>query len=388
MPTTELTPNNKLTSRTGDKFVLFTRNWLSLQTYIQAGLELPISKNGFVDKYGAFDKTSLITGCVEAMKDVHALATTFGMPRSIQQQMITNPSYLGSDTPPNELYGHMIWLGSQIYRQSTTFAHTLSSLGQTLAPLDTNQRAAATKSILTGPGGLTTTASTAIRQASELMIRLGNFTSSFDNANKHMKQYTSNASEIRKAASSSNAHLVAEIARVQQTAAEAYKRWRDYTISTVHTPVGITILTAGLLWPSGLGLGAGLGAITVKARDAYNSLCDEIGKEQANTAKKLRLLTDLSGLDAQLVHITQAMGEFKSCVEQIQGVWVDVNNSLNAIISNHSDAQLGNIDWLTQAMKLKDAAHRWQAIGDSAQGFVQNSMVPMNTQAFGEKLAV
>src|SRR5688572_22107889 len=112
MPTRELTSPTLRTDR--NRFVLFSDSWLNLQSFVQAGLLLPITKGNFEEKYGAFSNQKLITDAVEAMRKVQGLSATFGNPSLIKKKILENQSYLTSKTAPAEVYGHIIWLAMQM----------------------------------------------------------------------------------------------------------------------------------------------------------------------------------------------------------------------------------------------------------------------------------
>ena len=105
MPSTSVAPKSTLTASGSDKrFTLFTDNWLDVQSYISSALTLPIALGDFTTKYGDFPTgdQQLITGCIDAMKNVNGLSASFGDPTLIKAKIANDPNYLGGTTAPDE----------------------------------------------------------------------------------------------------------------------------------------------------------------------------------------------------------------------------------------------------------------------------------------------
>jgi hypothetical protein len=373
------------------RFLLFTNSWLDMQNYITAALQLPISINDFDAVYGTFPDSdkSLILNTVTAMKKVRDLTTIFGNPPLLKQKLITQPDYLQTQTPPAEIYAHIVWLANQIYNTATSFNYTLAQLQPLLANGTPQQRADNLKAILVGPGGLVSMADDMRQKTNALSTKLLTFGGQFEAANEQVQKYTNSQSDVMKAANKLIGELNDEINNVLKPAADAaLKQWRDYTISAVTTSVGIMVLSLGLLWPVAVGLGIGLGAAAGKAREAYNRVCDQINEKSVEIKRKTLLVTDLTGFNVAINKVAPSMKEFSTNLGIIEGVWVDIGANLAFICNNYTVDQLSNYPWVTQAMKISDATAKWAAIGNVTQQFTQNSLVSYSESTkFGNKIA-
>ena len=80
---------NSADPKSGQKstFSLFSDSWLQLQAYTGSAMELPITSGDFETKYGSFGGATVITECIDAMKNVRQAATEFGDPRSLRAQL-------------------------------------------------------------------------------------------------------------------------------------------------------------------------------------------------------------------------------------------------------------------------------------------------------------
>lgn len=373
-----------------NRFILFTHSWLDLQNYIQQALALPINQGDFKEKYGDFADQALITNALAAMKNVQGLSSTFGSPATIKQQISQDPNYLFAAVPPAEIYGHIIWLATQIQSAADTFNFTFSSLQDLLSPSagDPTTRANNLKTILVGQGGLVSTAEDMKNRTGVLLQKLVNFDTQITDANTQIQTYATSGSQLLTTANKLIGSMQDDIKNnLQPKADEAYKKWRDYTIAAVTTSVGITILTAGLLWPVGAALGIGLGIAAAKQRAAYNSLMDDIQKEGVEIGKKARLVTDMTGLNQSMTYVAPAMTTFKTNLGIIEGVWADIGGRLAYISNNYTVEQLSNYQWVQQTMKVLDAANKWKGISTTASEFTQNSLVSYDfSTKFGQKL--
>ncbi len=223
-----------------------------MQTAVSASMALPISKGDFATKYGSFPAMdqSMITGCVSSMAAIQNLSTRFGNPTTIKQQLAVDGTYLTSVTPPDPMYGHIVWLAGQIENAASTFTSTFSILRDVLSPSagTATERAENLRALLTGPGGLASTADDMHQKAATLSSKLALFDGDLGTAAKGIMDYSAQDSQIMKAADDLLGKLTKDIEDLRKSADEAYTEWRNYTIAAVTTSIGITILSFGMLW--------------------------------------------------------------------------------------------------------------------------------------------
>jgi hypothetical protein len=403
-PSPILVPSNTLTivngaSPTGqptppNRFILFGSQWLKLQTYVSQALQLPINLGDFREKYGDFDSPDIkgkIEGCINACKSVKGLAGQFGDPSVLKTKIQRDPAYMQSVAPPDEIYGHVVWLANQIQNSASTFQYTFGALSDVLSPSagTPEQRAASLKLILTGQGGLTSTADDMRTKTNALMKKLLDFDTKISAANQEIQIYAGSSSSLLADVNQIIGKLREDIDKTQSAADEAYKKWRDYTISAVTTSVGIMVLSMGLLWPVAVGLGAGLGTAAALSRAQYNTLMDKVHSLGTDMQKKTRLVTDLTGFNSSIATVAPALGEFKSSLETVEGVWNDIGMNLAYIVNTYSVNQLSDLSWVMQTMKILDAQKKWGDIATTSQQFSQNSLVSYDfSTTYGQKIAV
>lgn len=400
-PSPILTPSNTLTIINGaspdgrptppTRFILFGSQWLKLQTYITQALQLPVNIGDFKEKYGEFSNAAIqgkIDGCINAFKKVNGLSGQFGDPSTLKTKIQRDPAYLQSKAPPAEIYGHVIWLSNQIQNSAGTFKFTFESLSLLMSSAQPEQRAANLKAVLAGPGGLASTADDMRNKTNDLMKKLLAFDAQLSAANQEIQAYSGGSSSLLADVNQIIGKLKESIDSTQDAADAAYKKWRDYTIAAVVSSVLVMVLSCGLLWPVAVGLGAGLGTAAGLARAQYNALMDEVASLGIDKKKKSRLATDLTGLNSSVAMVAPAMTEFKTSLESVEGVWTDVGMNLAYIVNNYSVAQLSDLSWIMQTMKILEAQKKWGDIATTTQQFSQNSLVSYDfSSTYGTKLA-
>ncbi len=398
-----LVPNNTLTIRNSapppdksgptppDRFILFGQSWLTMQNAVAASLKLPLNQGEFDTKYGAFPATDKaeVDGCFTAMANLRDLSSSFGDPKTIKAKIADDGKYLFTQTPPEEIYGHIAWLAIQIENAASTFDNTFAVLQDLLSPSAGTpaERADNLRAILTGDGGLTSTASAMGDRTATLSSKLATFDGKVNEASSAILEYSGGSSQILADANKLLGQLKSDIDTMQKAADAAHTAWRNYTIAAVTTSVGITILSGGLLWFVGLGLGIGLGVAAAKEMTLYNSLTNQIAGKEADVKQKTHLVTDLTGLNKQMPDLVSAVSEFKTRMEEVEGVWTDIGGNLAYIASNYTDEQLSNYSWVVQTTKILDAQKKWEAIAATAQQFTQHSLVSYDAGlSFGQPI--
>jgi hypothetical protein len=370
-------------------FCMFTQDWLDLQSYIVQTLQLPITQGDFLAKYGTFADESEVEAVVAAMTAVQGLSADFGDPTVLMQELASNPAILESTTPPTQLYTHIVWTAYQIYNAAVTFNQTLGAFMELLDPKNCGsptQCGQALATVLTGEGGLQSTAVGAEATVNALIAHLAQFNQQMAAPNTTIQTYTASSSQFYKDAVAAAGQDAQDVIAFQQDADAAYKAWKDYTISAVTVSVGLIIISGGMLWPAAAAAAGVLGHDAVEARDNYNKYCAERDQSSADEQKKHQLITDLGGLDTAVSQVGTAAANFVLALQQVAAAWVTIGNDLAFIVNNYTPEQLSNYNWVNQALKCEDATQDWQVIATAAQAYTSNSLVPFTSHSFGQPL--
>jgi hypothetical protein len=399
-------PSNTLSQPSDNKgrpnrFILFSDSWLNLQNYITTCLALPINQGDFGAKYGDFADRNKLQQVVAAMKKVQGLTAIFGNPKQIKDQKDSN--YLLKDEPPTEIYAHMIWMAMQLQGAASTYTNTLDGIKDLLDPsMGTKEtRAGYLKEILIGKGGLVSVAEDMKKKTNALRDKVRLFGGQISDANDELVRYTSQQSDIVKAANDAIAEIKRTIDELKIKSDAADKAWRDFTIAAVAASVGLAILSCLCLVLApftfgttaavsvGLGLGAvaaatALGIAAENQRKEYNRLCGEMKIAEGKQQQKVLLVSDLTALNRQIALVGGGMSDFNNNLSVIEGIWLDIAGKLTYICSNYTPDKLSDYVWIQQAMKINDAQKKWQTISEITTEFTQNSLVSYKQETFGE----
>lgn len=369
------------TDKTPPLFCMFTEDWLTLQTYIASTLKLPITHSGFVDLYGTFTDEGEIDAVVAAMTAVQGLATTFGDPTALMKELASDPSILEATTAPTQLYTNIVWTAYQIYDAATTFTQTLGQFITLLNPANCGspqQCGAAMVEILTGPGGLQSTAKSAETTLNALIEELASFAGEMKAPNDTMQTYTTNSGQFYKDAVTAGGQDASDVISFGEDADNAYTAWRDYTIEAVTVSVGLIVVSGGLFLP-GAAIAAGvLGHNAVEARESYNTYCQERADSAADEQKKQQLVSDLGTLNTSVVLVNTAATNFITTLTQVAAAWAQIGQDLAYIVTTYTPEQLSDYSWLNQALKCDLATQDWQVIATAASAYTANSLVPFD----------
>lgn len=374
------------TATTPTTFCLMTQDWLDLQTYIVRGLQLPITTGSFSDKYGTFADADEVAKVIAAMQTVQALSTQFGDPTIIMAELASNPALLESTTPPADLYTHIVWTAYQIYNASQTFTQTLGAFMELLNPANCGTKTQCGQvlaEVLTGQGGLQSTAVSAQATVNTLIAHMATFNTAMTPANTEIQQYTASSSQFYQDAVAAAGQDAKDVISFQQDADAAYTAWKNYTIEAVTVSVGLVIISGGLLWPAAAVAAGVLGHDAVEARDNYNKYCGERDAASADEKLKQQLITDLGGLNTAVGNVATAATNFIDMLAKVTAAWVTIGSDLEFIVATYTPEQLANYSWVNQALKCEQATQDWATIGTAALGYTSTSLVPFTSLAFG-----
>jgi hypothetical protein len=367
-------------------FCLFTQDWITMQTFIAQALQLPITTGNFQEKYGTFADEDQVEGCVAAMKAVQGLSADFGDPGALVKELAQNPAILQSPTAPAQLYVHIVWFATKLYQTATTFNQTLGQLLTILNSVPPDQLQATVTQILTGQGGLQSSAVSMVTLANDLISDLAKFIQKLTPATNTMSDYTAKSSQFYQDVVNAVGQDAKDVEAFQEAADAAFKLWRDLTISAITTSVGVLVLTGGLAWPVSAVLGGVLGDQAKKARDAYDNACSQRDAAAADEKKKMDLQNDLGAFNKQMAPVNQAAQNFMNDLQKVAGVWTNIGSNLAYIAQNFTPAQFENLPAWRDAMLLDNATQDWQTIAAKADEYTANSLVTYNIVSFGTKV--
>jgi hypothetical protein len=296
----------------------------------------------------------------------------------------------------------VVWLAMNIQNTASRFQLTFATLHTALDPSTGNAQARAQvlKDLLTGRGGLVSSAEEMRNQTAALLRKLGAFEGRISSANEQLSRYTSQESVLLARANQEVGRLKADIDAFTKQSEEALKKWRDYTIAAVVSSVSLfligclisflvpvigDLIGAGLEW-GGIAAAAALGAMAAGQRKLYDELRGKIASSEIEKSKKSSLVTDLTSMNLQMEKVQPGLSDFKKNLEIIEGIWVDLGGMLSFICSNYQPAQLADFSWVNQTFQVLDAQAKWGQMATVTEEFTQNSLVEYRHGKFGDPM--
>lgn len=367
-------------------FCLFTQDWITLQTFIAQTLQLPITTGDFEAKYGQFADEQEVKNCVIAMQGVQALSTDFGDPMALLNQLATNPAVLQTDVAPTQLYLHIVWFATKLYQTATTFNQTLGQLMTILNSVPPAQLPQTLSAILTGPGGLQSSAAEMVVLANALIKDLAQFNLKLKPKTDVLSDYTAKSSTFYQDVVNAVGQDAKDVTTYQDEADAAFKLWRDLTISAVTTSVGLVVLTGGMALPVAAVAAGVLGDQAKKARDAYDDACHKRDAAAADKQKKMALQNDLGAFNRQMGPVNIAADNFLNSLQRVAGVWTNIGSDLDYIARNFTVDKFDGLPAWRDAMMLDSATQDWQTIAAKANEYTANSLVTFKVSQFGDSL--
>lgn len=386
-------PNSGKPSR----FALFTDSWLELQGYVGAALELPITQGDFEEKYGSLQDSNTIKECINAMRGVKEASTEFGNPKTLRTALIANPNLLASAKPPEEIYTHTIWLGQRVHQTSKNLASNYQEVYDLLQGLPAKEQVQNLKDYLfdqtSGPIPISKQISD---EVGALIIKLGKFEQKMNEYNEKLQKFTSDSSNMFQEVDKSIGAVSQQIKDLEKSRDEAYEAWKKFTIAAVTSSVACALIGAVLapftggvsLLIGGAGAIATATGLSIKAvenRVKYNQYCDQIATQGIELKKKQRLRSDLGDFNRQMKNVGPAMKNFLTNLQEVQGIWVQMNNDLLAINNSLDESNVGSSPFMVK-LKSKQAIDSWKAIDESAMQFTTEALIDYRSIAFGDKM--
>lgn len=379
-----------------DRFALFSDSWIELQAYAGAAAELPITKGGFEDRYGAGSRTA--TECIHAMRRVQTASTEFGDPKSLRAALQKNPTLLATREAPKAICTHTVWLGQRVIETAGRIACGFDSVLADLSGLPPREQVIDLKIYLFdqafGPVPLS-------KQMSDdvgvLINKVGKFEQKMNEYNDQLKAFTKTSSSmIAEVNTTIGSLLQHRMADLESSRDDACKAWRDFTVAAATSSVGCMLIGARLAPLTGvvslleagaaaIALDVGLGAKAAQCHARYNEYCRQIAGQGAELRKKQRLRSDLGDFDIQMQRVGAAMSGFLKNLQSVEGAWVQTNSDMLAIGNSISESNVGTLPFLVKS-KTRLAIDAWKSVDASARQFTAGSLIDYTSLAFGDKM--
>lgn len=392
-------------SKDAQRFLLASREWLDLQTRVQAVLALPSDIGEYQERYGDASSGTQMKDCFDAMHRLQQTANCYGSPTGLRARIIKDPGFLANATrPSNDAFSATVWTLQRTHLDAFTIASTFKSipdLAQGARPSDT---VAGIKSLFMDQGQIISSMDRTIGQLNTLIAEFQGLEQKLADAQDQMKTYTDRSSKTRVELDKEIGEIRATIAELEKERDAAYGKWLCLTIAACAVPAVIAIAGIAIMVilavPTGGGsfavgsaitgagaalAGAALGTAAGIARTKYEDLCTRVEEEGEFLGKRICYRSDLGALDELMKFTLPSSSSVISQLGEVRDAWNGSIRELSSRVNDLSVANLPDSPWLNQGL-MNDAAASWGRLDEALKAFVRGSFVDATLIDFGDPL--
>jgi hypothetical protein len=368
------------------KFVLFTKDFMQLQLVITQALTLPAAQGDFEAKYGSFDKKSVVTECVAALKALQTHCQLFGNP----SVLVTEISKLAEGAKPTTIYGKLVWLSHQIANTAENFKSTFKYLPAELKKQTTPaEKVAYLKDVLMGDGGLIGEAIKMKSEADALYKEVLAYLSEMNRVKAPVMTYFSTSKgekSLYAEAKSKHEDLTKRVEAIQKEVEALGDEYLKYVAITTGVTVGLMVISMGMLWPVSAVTGGVLGSMTENLRKQRNALSEELDRVRGDEKKKATLVSDVNGFSPAIDRVAHNLDNVCKGLAVIGGVWGNVVNRLQAISATTPESLSGDsVNNVTR--KINAARDKWDEIVEATYQFTADAFVEIKEEKSSSSVA-
>jgi hypothetical protein len=392
-------------SKDGQRFVLASREWLDLQTRVQAVLALPTDIGEYEERYGDSSSGSQMKDVFDAMHRLQQTANCYGSPSGMRARIIKDPAFLASATrPSNDAFSATVWTLQRTHLDAFTIASAFRSIPNLAATAKPAEAVSGIKSLFLDQGQIISSMDRTIGQLNTLIAEFRDLEEKLGAAQEQMQTYTDRSSKTRVELDKEIGSIRANIAELEKQRDAAYDKWLGLTISACVVPAiiaiaGIAIMVI-LAVPTGGGsfavgsaiTGAGaalsaaaLGAAAGVARTSYDDLCGKVQEQDEFMAKRICYRSDLGALDELMKFTLPSSTSVISQLGDVRDAWSGSIRELSSRVNDLSVANLQDSPWLNSSLMM-NAADSWTRLDDSLKAFMRGSFVDATLVDFGDPL--
>lgn len=392
-------------SKDAQRFVLASREWLDLQTRVQAVLALPTDLGEYQERYGDASSGTQMKECFDAMHRLQQAAGRYGSPTGLRARIVKDPGLLANATrPANDAFSATVWTLQRTHLDAFTIASTFNSIPDLASGARPADTVAGIKSLFLDQGQIIASMDRTVGQLNTLISEFQELEQKLADAQGQMKTYTDRSSRTRVELDKEIGEIRATIADLEKQRDVAYDKWLGLTIAACAVPAiiaiaGIAVMvilavpTSGASFAVGTAItgagatlaGAALGTAAAVTRSTYEELCTKVQEDGEFLGKRICYRSDLGALDELMKFTLPSSTSVISQLGEVRDAWYGSIRELSARANDLSVANLADSPWLNQAL-MADAAASWGRLDEALKAFVRGSFVDATLLDFGDPL--
>lgn len=391
-------------SKAALRFVLASRDWLDLQTGVQALLALPSDIGEYEERYGEPAAAAQRRNCFDAMHQLQQTASRYGSPKRLRARILNDPLFLTSSVrPKNDAFSATVWVLEHAHQDAFALAAAFNSIAATARQTSPAETAAAIRKLFLGRGQIIAR----MQQTVELLDALiGEFQANenaLDSARMAMKSFTDRSSRTRTHLDSEIGALQAPLVALERTRDAAYQKWLTLAMSACSVPATIAIVGIGAMVVRSVPVAAAsfaagtpassahaasasaLGVAAGAAHSAYDGLVAAMQTDSEFAAKLTCYRADLGALDQLMKSALPSSSAVIGQLVLVKSAWAGSIREFSTRVNELSADNLRNGPWL-KAPEMTASAAGWSTLDAALKAFVLGSFVDADLIDFGSAL--
>lgn len=325
------------------QYNVFIESWHNLFEFFGKMAQLPEDAASFNDLYGNFENDQGVIELVNSCAIINAQAKNIGSPLSVKKQLAENPYLFLENTPPGDLYCHIIWFSNLIQNSSSSIKEILNNLSNlfTNESASKEEQANTLKLVLLGDNGLTAQANQIKDEITRLNDKISFIQENFFNA-----VITISQTLLLNEANQSIGALQNLISQQQKKVSDAHKKWMHSILNKE------------------------------KARKDYESLKAELDSMLLEIKKK-QCFTNI--IDNEFFisdkHVATAIQNIKTNIKSIGKIFSDFSEAMKNICFVSTTQQLSDYKWVSSALNLNQSVLYWDSIRKESREFIEKAIM-------------
>ena len=392
-------------SKDAKRFVLASKEWMDLQTRVEAVLALPSDMGEYQERYGDASSGMQMKECFDAMHRLQQTASRYGSPHRLRANILNDPTFLASQSRPrNDGFSATVWTMQRAHQNAFALASAFDGMPALAARESAADTVTGIKSLFLDQGQMVDQMDQTVNHLNDLIREFQGLERELEGAQLQMQVFTDRSSKTRISLDKEIGEIRAHIIQLEHDRDAAYEKWLGLTISACVVPAVIGIAGIALMVilavPTGgasfavgsavtgaaAGLaGAALGTAAGIARTSYDKLVEQVQEQNDFMAKRICYRSDLGALDGLMKFSLPASGGVIAQLGSIRDSWIGAIREMSARANELSAANLRDGPWLRQD-QMSEAAASWMRLDAALKAFAAGSFVDATLIDFGDPL--
>ncbi|WP_116001696.1 hypothetical protein [Roseateles depolymerans] len=363
------------TGKSDYAFPLQTSAWLKMQAVVKTAIAFPLTSDDFTNLYGDFSDEAAVTQAVGILGQIQKTASQYGDPQTLISQL---SAFQQSNTPPESIYGHAVWLAAQTITNAQQIVSLLTEgLNDIGTETDPKQRIADLTALLTGDGGISTYADSLNRAIGVFQTKTSTFYTTLNGQltgpTNSLQVYLKQENNVYSDAQGDVTTDQGQIDSLNSTINDLNKEYIGFTVAASVSPALILIPFFGPL--IAVADAVTFGVLAAKVKKQIDDLKNQLAGVEADEQKKTALVTQLGGFNLAVGDVEADGQDFLDAIATMASGWGEFQSQINLRLSSLTVEDVQDWSAFMDKINFKAAVDGWTLIASKAETFYQSGFV-------------